>query len=122
MKNRDTLLAKVNAAEEHMDRLLKRSQFVYQREYACRCNGRDYFIDFVVLGYGLGIEIDGRDHFKPTGQAADRIREKAILDSGEVLHILRLSWSRALAIKTHSELDELMTAAANIGRGVVLCY
>lgn len=106
MANRQKLLAKNNPAEEHLCKLLAQAGIVFNREHVVRCNGYIYFIDAVadVDGVGLvGIEIDGTQHFSPTGQREDRRRERDIIGGGEVVGFLRTTWPRILKMD-HREL------------------
>jgi very-short-patch-repair endonuclease len=122
MKNRATLLVKHNKAEAHIEAVLKRAGLLFTREAPIRYNGRDYFMDFAVetsLGI-VCIEVDGAHHMRPKAQSADRIREDAILRSGEASVIIRMSWAVALTMDK-SIRDVVMWACACPG-SVILRY
>ena len=122
MSNRKKLLSKVNEAEELLAAVLTRCGLVFTREHVVRCNGNVYYIDFAaeVEGVGIvGIEVDGSQHFTAKGQASDRRRERDLIRSGEVVSILRLSWSTVKGITP----GHLMEAVRSIPHeGVLLMY
>ena len=81
-------------------------------------------MDFVVeVGYArVGIEVDGGKHMDPIGQAKDRVREKALFDSGEVTHVVRFSWARALAMDKYALRTILLAFEQAPCRSVTLLY
>ena len=118
----DELRAKKNKGEEQIESLLKAAGILFTREFACRYK-REYSIDFVVeVGDKLvAIEVDGSQHMTNAGQKADRIREKNILDGGEICAFARMTWARS-AKESKDSLRELLELMVGVDRGVFLLY
>lgn len=120
--NRKKLLAKTNEAEEHIQSCLSVSGLLYRREYECRVDGKDRFIDFVaeVGSSRIAIEVDGAHHFTGKGQIADRKREDSLIKAGEVDAFLRLSWKQTMQTNA-GQLKELLLLVAQ-SQGRLLLY
>ncbi len=123
MQNRGDLLKKVNAAEERIEDMMKRAAIIHSREFAIHHGRRDYFIDFAIetLDGMVALEVDGKHHFTPKGQAADRLREKALFASSEFVAVVRLSWPVAMSIDA-TELWLTLTNSAKVRGSVRLIY
>lgn len=105
LEKRQELLIKKNAAETHVDRLLKESLFTYEREQPIEVNGKKWFIDFHIRRLRIGknspkihvaVEIDGGYHFTPEQQLLDKRKDKDLLCSEMVRCVVRISTGVAL--------------------------
>lgn len=107
LETREKLLVKKNRAEEHVQRLLESSPFVFRREQPISVNEKKWFIDFHIRRMRIGkntpsiriaLEIDGGYHFTPDQMRVDRRKDADLLCSEMIRCVVRISAERALSM------------------------
>lgn len=114
------LKRKNNAAETHIERLLKTCGFAFVRERPIEIGEHLFFMDFHVnsividgerIRLNIALEIDGGYHNAPEQAKKDRFKDKALIKSVKVWRIVRMSDKEALVMDAESLYEVLAPCA-----------